>query len=92
MTLTWILVRRGHRAGRKRGGRALRVVQALASDLREAEHVLDVRTLAHRPVVSALSAPARAALSRLRTKIWPGSPLTAASRRSSPRGGEPRGG
>jgi len=46
----------------------MRVVQALAQDLRHAQHVLDVRAVADRPVLSALPAPARAALSRLRTK------------------------
>jgi len=68
VTLNWILLRRGRRAGRKRGSRALRVLQALANDLREAEHVLDVRAVEDRRIVSPLSAPARASLSRLRTK------------------------
>jgi len=44
----------------------VRVMQTLAHDLGEAQHVLDVRAVADRPVVSALPAPAHAALPRLR--------------------------
>jgi len=67
VTLTWILLRK-RRAGRINGSRAVRVMQALAHDLDEAQHVLDVRALADRSVVSALPAPARAALPRARRK------------------------
>jgi len=45
-------------------------MQALAHDLGEAQHVLDVRALPDRPVLSALPAPARAALPRVRIKSW----------------------
>src|SRR6266853_4625728 len=67
MTLLWILRRRrGYMIG-SRGSRAVRLMQALEKSSGDPEHVRDVRALAHRSLVPALSATARPLVPRLRT-------------------------